>query len=166
MEFGKSCSFTGHRPPKLPWRYDECDLRCLEFKKKLAAVVEAVYESGITHFITGMAMGCDLYCAEAVISLRRFHPDITLEAAVPYDGQEAKWSQALRERYNRILKECDAVTLLQDSYTPDCMMRRNKYMVDHSSVLIACYDGHAGGTWNTIKYAMEKDIEVIQLPIE
>lgn len=166
MEYGKSCSFTGHRPAKLPWKYNELDPRCVSFKEKLSAVVEAVYESGITHFITGMAMGCDLYCAEAVIALRRMHREITLEAAVPYDGQESQWSADLRERYNRILRECDAVTLLQDSYTPDCMMRRNRYMVDHSSVLIACYDGQAGGTWNTIKYAMEKDIEVIQLPLE
>ena len=166
MEYGKSCSFTGHRPAKLPWKYNELDPRCIAFKEKLAAVVEAVYESGITHFITGMAMGCDLFCAEAVIALRRTHREITLEAAVPYDGQESQWSADLRERYNRILKDCDAVTLLQDSYTPDCMMRRNRYMVDHSSVLIACYDGQAGGTWNTIKYAMEKDIEVIQLPLE
>ena len=166
MEFGKSCSFTGHRPAKLPWKYDELDIRCIAFKEKLNAVVEAVYESGINHFITGMAMGCDLYCAEAVIALRRLHPEITLEAAVPYDGQEAKWSEAMRTRYKHILTECNAVTLIQDSYTPDCMMRRNRYMVDNSSVLIACYDGQYGGTWNTIKYAMEKDIEVIQLPLE
>ena len=166
MEFGKSCCFTGHRPAKLPWKYDELDIRCVEFKRKLAAVVEAVYDSGISHFITGMAMGCDLYCAEAVINLRREHADVTLEAAVPFDGQDAKWSTAQRARYDRILKECDAVTLIQDSYTPDCMMRRNRYMVDHSSVLIACYDGQYGGTWNTIKYAMEKDIEVIQIPLE
>jgi len=166
MEYGKSCSFTGHRPQKLPWKYDELDSRCVEFKTKLAVVIEAVYESGITHFITGMALGCDLYCAEAVIALRRLHPDITLEAAVPYDGQEAKWSAALKARYNRIITDCDSVTLLQDTYTPDCMMKRNKYMVDHSSVLVACYDGQSGGTWNTIRYAMEQDIEVIQLPIE
>ena len=46
------------------------------------------------------------------------------------------------------------------------MMRRNRYMVDRSSVLVACYDGKPGGTWNTIRYAMDKDVEVIQLPTE
>ena len=165
-EFGKSCCFTGHRAAKLPWKYDEADPRCTAFKEKLSAVVSAVYESGITHFISGMALGCDMYCAEAVIALRREHPEITLEAAVPYDGQEEKWSETSRRRYRRILTACDKVTLIQDEYSPGCMMRRNKYMVDSSSVLIACYEGLSGGTWNTIKYAAEQDKEVIHLPIE
>ena len=92
-EYGKSCCFTGHRPQKLPWGYNELDPRCIAFKAKLAAVIKAVYESGIKHFICGMALGCDMYCAEAVIELRKSFYDITLEAAVPYDGQEAKWSR-------------------------------------------------------------------------
>jgi len=165
-EFGKSCCFTGHRPQKLPWGCDESDARCVEFKEKLDAVIAAVYESGITHFICGMALGCDLYCAEAVIKLKALHSDVTLEAAVPYDGQDAKFKEADRKRYREILYNCDKTTLTSDYYTPSCMMRRNKYMVDNSNVLIACYDGHSGGTWNTIKYAMEQDKEVIHLPIE
>ena len=28
----KVCAFTGHRPNKLPWRYDENDTRCLALK--------------------------------------------------------------------------------------------------------------------------------------
>ena len=165
-EFGKSCCFTGHRASKLPWGYDESDARCVRFKEKLAAVIGAVYESGITHFICGMALGCDMYCAEAVLALRREHPDITLEAAVPYDGQEARWGDNNRRRYRDIITACDKVTLLSDAYSPSCMMRRNRYMVDHSSVLIACYEGLTGGTWNTIRYAMQLDKEVIHLPIE
>ena len=58
------------------------------------------------------------------------------------------------------------MTVLSESYTPSCMAVRNRFMVDNSNVLVACYDGMSGGTWNTIKYAQKKDIEVIQLPIE
>lgn len=165
-EFGKSCCFTGHRASKLPWGYDERDIRCIAFKEKLDAVIGAVYESGVTHFITGMANGCDMYCAEAVLKLKELYHDITLEAAVPYDGQEEKWSDDLKSRYRNILMSCDAVNIISDTYTPYCMMQRNKYMVDRSSILIACYDGKAGGTWNTIKYAMDCDREIIQIPIE
>ena len=49
---------------------------------------------------------------------------------------------------------------------PDCMMRRNRYMVDSSSVVVACYDGMPGGTMNTLLYAMRQNKEVIQLPVE
>ena len=165
-DFGKSCCFTGHRPQKLPWGYDELDPRCIEFKNKLSAVIYAVYESGIKHFICGMALGCDMYCAEAVIELKKRFADITLEAAVPYDGQEVKWAEPSQKRYRSILMKCDKTTLIQDAYTPGCMMRRNKYMVDNSNVLIACYNGSSGGTWNTVKYAMARDTEIIQVPTE
>lgn len=130
------------------------------------AVVGAVYESGIKHFIVGMALGCDMYCAEAVISLKRRHSDITLQAAIPYRGQADGLSENNRRRYERVLAECDEVTVIAESYTPACMAMRNRFMVDNSSVLVACYDGVSGGTWNTIRYAQKKDIEVIQLPIE
>ena len=165
-DFGKSCCFTGHRPQKLPWGYDELDPRCIEFKNKLSAVIYAVYESGIKHFICGMALGCDMYCAEAVIELKKRFADITLEAAVPYDGQEVKWAESSRKRYRSILMKCDKTTLIQDAYSPGFMMRRNKYMVDNSNVLIACYNGSSGGTWNTVKYAMARDTEIIQVPTE
>ena len=165
-EFGNSCCFTGHRASKLPWGYNERDIRCIEFKEKLDAVIGAVYESGVTHFITGMANGCDMYCAEAVLKLKDEHPEITLEAAVPYDGQEEKWDKKLKDRYRSILMSCESVSVISDKYTQYCMMQRNRYMVDNSSILIACYDGKAGGTWNTIKYAMDRDREIIQIPIE
>ena len=165
-EFGKSCCFTGHRASKLPWGFNESDIRCIEFKEKLDAVIGAVYESGVTHFICGMANGCDMYCAEAVLKLKASNPDITLEAAVPYDGQESKWSPDLKQRYHDIIINCDAVNIISDKYTQFCMMQRNKYMVDSSSVLIACYNGQSGGTWNTVKYAMDLDREIIQSPIE
>ncbi len=65
-----SCSFTGHRASKLPWKNNESDRRCMELKAKLRDVVEAVYESGRKHFICGMATGCDMYFCEAVLELR------------------------------------------------------------------------------------------------
>ena len=162
---GKSCCFTGHRPRKLPWKYDELDARCIELKDKIMAVISAVYDSGVRHFICGMALGCDFYCAEAVLNLKAMYPDVTLEAAVPYKTQAENWGNTNLQRYENILSRCDMVTVLQESYSPACMMLRNRYMVDNSSVLIACYDGLSGGTWNTIKYAMSKSKEVIQIPI-
>ena len=111
MEHGKSCCFSGHRPSKLPWGYDESDPRCVEFKEKLAAVIGAVYDSGIKHFICGMALGCDMYCAEAVIRLKKMHSDVTLQAAVPYRGQADSWNEYNRLRYDRIVDNCDEVTV-------------------------------------------------------
>ena len=163
MEFGKSCCFSGHRPAKLPWRYDERDPRCLEFKDRLFSVIGAVYDSGISHFICGMALGCDLYCAEAVIRLKEMHGDITLEAAIPYSGQADSWSEHNRRRYERILSFCDKTTVIQEAYSPSCMMRRNRYMVDRSGVVIAVFNGSRGGTFNTLRYAVRCGLEIIEI---
>ena len=78
-----ACSFTGHRPGKLPWGMNEADPRCQNLKKRLWDAVEGAYQEGIRHFICGMALGCDLFFAEEVLRLRQMHPEVTLEAAIP-----------------------------------------------------------------------------------
>lgn len=42
-------------------------------------------------------------------------------------------------------------------------MQRNAYMVDHSSLVIAVYDGMAGGTKNTVDYAAARSVRIITL---
>ena len=161
-----SCAFTGHRPGKLPWGEDENDLRCIALKAKLRAAVESAIHEGMEHFICGMAEGCDLYFCEAILALREDHPDITLEAAVPFAGQAEHWGAAQRQRYEALLARCDTVTVLQEHYSPGCMMKRNRYMVDHADLIIACYDGKSGGTLNTLRYATEREIQIVHLPLE
>ena len=161
-----SCCFTGHRPAKLPWGTDESDLRCLRLKKQLDDVIARVEAEGYSHFICGMAEGCDLYCAEAVLALKEKRPGVTLEAAIPCPTQTDGWSAAQRGRYRRILERCDYETMVQEKYTRDCMQRRNRYMVDHASLLIALHDGFPGGTRYTIEYALRRGLDVIDIPID
>lgn len=166
MDSSISCCFTGHRDGKLPWRSDESDSRCTALKESIYDAVEAVYRGGKKHFICGMATGCDFYFCEAVLELRNCHPEVTLEAAIPFEHQSYGWSEAQRRRYDRLIAECDYHTVVQKDYSPDCYMRRNRYMVDSSSLLIAAYNGRPGGTMSTLLYAIRNGLEVIQLPIE
>lgn len=166
MNEAKTCTFTGHRESKLPWRDNENDIRCLRLKKRMYDAVEAVYHSGVRHYICGMASGSDLYFAEAVLQLRLEYPEITLEAAIPCEGQSAKWSAVQRARYDRIVGECDYHTVIQKEYSPECMLRRNRYMVDESDYLIAAYNGTPGGTRSTLLYAIRQGLQIIELPME
>lgn len=160
----RTCCFTGHRPEKLPWGRDETDHRCVALKERLRDAVLSAYEGGMRHFICGMARGGDLYFAEIVLELRRDRPDITLEAAIPWPGQSNGWSQDNRERWHRILAACDLETVVQRSYDPGCMLRRNRYMVDHSSLVIALYDGTPGGTCRTLEYAVRQQVPFVDIP--
>ncbi len=157
--------FSGHRPEKLPWGQDESDPRCLALKNTLSDVLAALYDSGYRHFFCGMAAGADLYAGEAVVALRDEHPDVTLTAVIPFQGQDRRFPRPLKERYVRLAEECDERIVLHGEYTPGCMMERNRYMVDRSSLLVTIYDGRPGGTRNTRRYAADRGRTILELPV-
>ncbi len=161
----RTCCFTGHRPVKLPWGMNEADPRCADLKHRLRSVLCETYNNGYRHFICGMAIGCDTYFAEAVLDLKKEYGDLTLEAAVPCDSQADKWNRKQREKYQSLLSACDTVTYVSHMYSPDCMMKRNRYMIDSSSLLIACFNGRSSGTMNTIVYAERSGVLTVILEI-
>ena len=64
------------------------------------------------------------------------------------------------------MEGCDGVKVLQEEYSSDCFMNRNRYMVALSSRVIAVYDGwKKGGTRFTMRYAqtMEREIREIRI---
>ena len=165
MDREHTCCFTGHRPEKLPGGYDERDPRCLSLKARLDRAVEEAWEKGMRHFICGMAQGADFYFCEAALALRARRPGVTVEAALPCEEQAARWPEADRERYFRLVEQCDYETMVQRHYDRGCMLRRNRYMVDRSAMLIAVYDGTLGGTMYTLQYAMKRKLEIVILDV-
>ena len=165
MDKAHTCCFTGHRPEKLPWQENEEDSRCLELKDRLAGELERAYSKGIRHFLCGMARGADFYFCEAALALRDRREGVTVEAVIPCEEQAARWREKERERYFSLVECCDYETMVQRHYDKGCMLRRNRYMVDRSSLLIAVYDGMLGGTMYTLTYAMRKELEIVTLDL-
>ena len=166
MEREKSCCFTGHRPQNLPWGKHEEDLGCRKTREALALAIEYAYQDGYRFFYCGMARGIDLMAAELVLHSKQFHPDIMLIAAVPCPGQTKGWSMAEIQRYCDILEQCrsEHIQILSPSHTAQCMMERNRYMVDNSQRVIAVYNGNAsGGTAYTISYALHQCLEIVMI---
>jgi uncharacterized phage-like protein YoqJ len=155
-----TCCFTGHRPGKLPWGEEEKDPRCLALKVRLDRELERAYDQGKRHFICGMARGSDFYFCEAALALRERQAGVTVEAALPCEEQAARWKEGDRNRYFSLIERCDYETMVQHHYDRGCMQRRNRYMVDRSSLVIAAYDGLLGGTMQTLAYAMRSGLEV------
>lgn len=166
MRRDTTCCFTGYRPEKLPWGTREGDPRCLALKERLARAVEDAYGRGMRHFICGMARGADFYFCEAVLALREIRPGVSVEAAIPCEEQAAGWGEEDRERYFRLVEQCDYETMVQHRYDKGCMLRRNRYMVERSGLLIAVFDGLLGGTMYTVTYARKKGLEIVVLPPE
>jgi len=160
------CCCTGHRPQKFPFDYGGNGKQFLLYLQALKnKIIAAITERGVKHFISGMALGVDLDFAETVLKLRKKYC-ITLECAIPCPNQTLNWTEKDKARYGKIIKKADSVTLFSESYTHDCMLKRNRYMIDKSDIVIAVYNGiPSGGTWYTIKYAAKtnKSIELIKL---
>ena len=151
---------TGHRPQSLPWGYNEDKSSCVVFKNDLHDTIERAINAGYIHFISGLAIGVDTMFAEAVLDLKKKYKQVTLEGAIPCRNQDEKWNDASKKRYAKIKKECDFLTYISDEYTPTCMNDRNKYMVDHSSVVIAVWNGKPSGTGNTVGFAKERGCKI------
>ena len=152
-----ACAFTGHRPKSFPWKYKETAPDCVLLKETLAAQIRLLADSGVTDWLSGMALGVDLWCAQIVLSLKEKNPALRLHCILPCEGQEVKWPKAEQEQYHSILKRADEVVYVSRDYHPDCMLERNRYMVDRASILLAVYNGtRRSGTGMTVNYADAK----------
>lgn len=156
--------FTGHRSQKLPWRFNEDDARYLKMKEKTKQEIEIAIKNGKKHFISGMAIGFDMIAAEIVLELKKHYSFISLECAIPCKDQEKLWPIKQQERYRKILSLADKITYVSDQpYFDGCMQKRNKYMIDNSTMLIALFNGKPGGTKQTVDYAKEKGLKILTI---
>lgn len=157
----RRCAFTGYRPQKMPFGFDEADPRCIDFKKRVKDTIQALYDMGYKHFISGGALGMDMFAAEAVVELREEYPEIILEMVSPFDAQAAKWSPELQARHDRLFEVADITTATGHEYTKGAMFRRNQYLVINADLLLAAYDGKEGGTAMTVDYAHRMGVKVV-----
>lgn len=157
-----TCAFTGHRPRSFPWKGDETAPGCALLKKTLAEQIKLLADRGVTDWLSGMAQGVDLWAAEIVLDLKEKNLALRLHCILPCEGQERKWPSSERERYYSILRQADEVIYVNREYHNGCMLERNRYLVEHSSVLLAVYNGtYRSGTGMTVRYAKRLGREVI-----
>ena len=80
----KTCAFTGQCPQSFSFGFNEEDESCINLKKaRREQILSLIENKGTAHFISGMAIGTDMYAAEIVLGLKAFYPGITLECAIP-----------------------------------------------------------------------------------
>lgn len=123
------------------------------------AIRQAVSD-GFTVFLSGMARGVDIIAAEIVLKMKKEYPFLKLVAASPYQGFEEKWASGWKNRYRSVLERADEIHFVSEWKGKETFQIRNIWMVDRSQLVIAIYNGEAGGTRNTIWYAMMKGVLV------
>ena len=154
MNIEKNCAFTGHRPNSFIFGYNEEHPDCIRLKQRLYQEIENMFAKGVNVFISGGALGVDMWAMEAVLELKKKEPSVRLVAAVPFRGQEKRWRAEQIARYEGLLAQCDKVACFSEVYHSRCYHDRNRMMVDNAANLIAVYDGKGeGGTAYTVNYA-------------
>ncbi len=143
-----ACCFTGHRIIAREFRET--------LPQKLELQIRRLIDDGTADFITGGARGFDTLAAQTILKLRGEYPHIRLVLALPCKDQTKGWSVADKATYDSICNLADMVHYTGTRYTLDCMMRRNRFMVDNSSSCIFYLTNQRSGTYKTVSYAMEQ----------
>ena len=158
----KTCAFTGHRPQNLPWQFNEADTNCLKLKQILNQQISQLAKNGFTDFLSGMALGSDTWAAEAVLNLRKKKPALKLHCILPCKTQAEKWPVSEQERYQKILAQADSIFFTSRNYHPNCMLERNRFMVEKAHLLLAVYNGQThSGTAAAVRHAQRLGCDII-----
>ena len=133
--------FTGHRkiPPE--------DLPMVS--EKLRKTLIDCIEKGYCFFGAGGALGFDTLAAQTVLELKKEYSHIKLILVLPCLNQTRGWN------------EKDIYT--SEHYFNGCMQKRNRHLVDCSSLCICYLTESSGGTAYTVNYAVQNSLNVVNI---
>lgn len=129
-----TCCFTGHR-------FEEEPEKEKEIKPVLKKAIDDAISNGYTVFITGMAVGTDVWAAEIIINKKENNEKLKLVCALPYPNFDRKRNDEEKKQYKKILDNADEVIGISQHYFRSCFQKRNSWMVDRSSLVITAFVG-------------------------
>lgn len=157
--------FTGHRPFHLPGNGDLQNVSLRRIMSRVHLGVKEAIDAGYTTFVSGMALGVDMWCARIIMELKPTHPELNLVCVLPFKGQDRDYPSVDKYEYDVTLHAADQVICLSDHYHSNCMRVRNQYMVDHSSKIIGVVKHFKSGSGMTINYAKKKGIDILLVDV-
>lgn len=115
------------------------------------------------YFGAGGALGFDTLAAETVLRLKGEYPDVRLILVLPCRDQTRGWKETDVRRYRDIASRADKVVYTAEHYSPGCMHRRNRHLVENSSVCVAWCTRETGGSAYTAAYARQRGLRLVML---
>ena len=125
-------------------------------------MIEAI-EQGYRYFGAGGALGFDTLAAQTVLELKSEYPEIKLILVLPCKNQTRGWEQADIEEYEQLEAAADKVVYTSKAYYSGCMHKRNRHLVDYSSLCICYLTEQSGGTAYTVNYARSQGLKIINV---
>lgn len=166
LDLRATVCFSGHRPNNLPDYGDITKPAMAALYQKLLDEIEIAILNDKINFLHGSMAGFDIVAAKAVLQLKEKYPHIRLYSIVPFKHnflQTKEWETEWRRRAKAVFKQSDCVKCLEPKYSSGIYYRRNRWLVDHSSLLICYCISKSGGTKMTMDYAAKQNIPIINL---
>lgn len=163
----KSCTFTGPKPTRFKFGYNENYTLCKKIKKALMLQIKRLYnEKGVRQFYVAGVMGVHMWTGELVLQLKEQagYEDIELNVVLPFPGYDAQWDIRSQKRMEHLIhSSIETITVSQQpgqgGYL-DC----NRYLIEHSDFLIAVSE-NAGAELSALTkmeaYAYKKQRQII-----
>ncbi|MDR0272406.1 MAG: DUF1273 domain-containing protein [Clostridiales bacterium] len=148
--------FTGHRSIS--------EDRIRDIKDEITRILISLADEDITTTLyNGGAKGFDLLAAETAIALKMRGLPIKLIMVLPSKDYTKNWSPAERAHLHNVLIEANETIYLTEKYYDGCMKVRNQYLVKCSNVCIAYMINKRSGTGQTVRFARERGLTIINL---
>lgn len=180
----KTVCITGHREKSVPSYGGNPLYRSITLaavKLMLYRYIDMAVERGYLNFISGLAVGTDLWAAEYIVKKRKSNENIRLIGAMPYLRHAERFPPDYRRLLAEVEKESDLLVTVNGD--PDIVYglpsgggkrstelyrERNYFMVDNSSAVIAFLSsGHSiSGTAQTVNYANRSGCRVCRFGID
>ena len=82
---------------------------------------------------------------------------------LPCRSQIRGWPQADIDIYEEIKRRADKVTYTSENYFRCCIQKRNRHLVDNSSICICYLTKPTGGTAYTVNYARRCGLQILNI---
>ena len=151
----ETACFTGHRV--LPAK------EIPAIGERLEKTLTLLIKQGYRCFEAGGALGFDTLAAQTILRLRERYPQTSLTLVLPCPEQTHSWSPADIDSYEEIKRRADRVICTAEHYFRGCMQKRDRYLVDDSSVCLACLTRAIGGTAYTVNYARRRGLRIVNI---
>lgn len=125
--------------------------------------MESLIDQGYCYFGAGGALGFDTLAAQTVLELRKKYPQVKLILVLPCLSQADCWPDRDKKVYEDVKQQADKVVYTSKAYTRECMHKRDRHLVENSSVCVCYLTKETGGTAYTVDYARKHDLKVVNL---
>ena len=176
--------FTGHRETSVvPYKgepvYQSITLRTVQLM--LCRYIDMAVESGYRSFISGLAVGTDLWAAKYILAKKRSDSGIKLIGVMPYLRHAERFAPQYRETLADAEKGADVLLTTNtdpdviygkkgagENTSPDVYRDRNYFMVDNASAVISYFNegSFKSGTYQTLNYATRQGRKIRRFGLE